>query len=110
MRIGGNACNSGCGFNLGTVGTPNIVQGGLQGIWLAAAGEVTGGTPLALTVAEGGPPCDVAYPFIAIEALGSGFVILVADSNVESCVDGLGKSLNCDFFCRWCDYEDTKII
>lgn len=90
MAISAVSCNQGCvGFfsepwYAPTVGSAQIVSG-QSWVDIASVTEVTGGTALAETIAEGGGgACTSALTFLAIEAIGSGYVMVSGDGNIFS--------------------------
>jgi hypothetical protein len=85
-----------------TAGDANIAQGLNGDIYMAAAGEISGGTSIFFS-----PSGTLIF---AVEKLGNGFLFFCGDSSMQpdNC-DGLHES-NCEFFGRLYDYADGDII
>lgn len=119
MQVGHHACNCGCVDPdgepwLGINGSAKIVTtpDALPGVYHACVGEVTGGTPINLTQPvqdySGGSSeaCLSSYPWIAIQKVGKGVVVLTGDSNV---FDGCGHD-NCEIAKRFIKNEPEDLI
>jgi len=113
---GCHTCNCNClGYSPPApwLGIPNgavkIMQG-LPGIRHACVDEVLGGTWLCKTNTQTGddPGCTSSFPFMSIEKLGKGFVILTGDSNITAAGDGC--LVTCEFFQRWLRNKSDNII
>lgn len=115
MQVGHRACNCTCTDShgdpwLGINGSAKIVTTptALPGIYHACVGEVLGGTPLNLTQPEptGSAACFTSYPWIAMEKVGQGYVVLTGDSNI---FDGCGFD-NCEIAKRFVKNDPEDLI
>ncbi len=117
LHLGHHACNCGCADPegnpwLGINGAAKIVTTptSLPGVYHACVGEVTGGTPINWTQPEpdygGSDACLTSYPWIAIEQLGQGVVVLTGDSNV---FDGCAHD-NCEIAQRFIHNKPEDLI
>jgi len=119
MQVGHHACNCGCldpegNPWLGINGAAKIVTTptSLPGVYHACVGEVTGGTtinrarPMQDNQGGNSPACLSSYPWIAIEQVGQGVVVLTGDSDV---FDGCGHD-NCEIAKRFINNEPEDLI
>lgn len=110
MSIGEKACNCGC-FSQQWTGSLNLsvpMIADCTAIHCACTNEVIGGTWLAKTITEGDEDgkCYDPYPYIAMEKIGDGYLIVSGDSNITT---GCGYD-NCCLFRNFIQNSDEDML
>jgi len=102
MSIGEEACDPFC-FTREGVPQDVPIMTGIDVVTYAYTNEVIGGTTLAVTDPDGGCP---GMPFLALEAVGAGFVMFAGDGNLFiSCAPG-----NCDLLNAFVTLGDEELL
>jgi hypothetical protein len=99
MSLGSKQCDSGCNSWQTQIEDVPLMEG-ITNVFHAATNEVMGGTPLARTFQCG------HVPFLAIERIGQGWVMLAGDSNLT---EGCGYN-NCPLWNAFINNGDDEIL
>lgn len=118
MRFAAGQCNCGCPEGdmwLGSSGPARIMSypSSLSGVYHACTCEVVGGTVVGYTDAEPSsenPQCNSAYPFIGIEQVVEGFVILAGDGNIFSGSGSCNPFDNCELARRFIENRSEDLV